>query len=199
MPFQQFGFPQVMRDLGLRLAEENLFGQVAPAVLRADFAAQLSQDANLAAAVNTEKARSEFIIAPVLLELRRRRPGAFGLFSGVELDGDAGRGLNGICDFVVTRSTRQHVLSTPILTIIEAKNDNPRTGLGQCIAAMVAAQLVNQANGDTVAVVSGVVTTGTLWKFLRLRGEDVTLDVIEYHIDDAAKIMGVLEQIVAHS
>src|SRR5207244_6241392 len=103
------------------------------------------EGANLAGAINTEKARSEFAIAPVLFELRRRHHGAFALFSGVELNADPGRGLNGVCDFLISRSPLQHVVGVPILTVVAAKNENLRTGLGQCIAAMVAAQLLNQA------------------------------------------------------
>jgi hypothetical protein len=78
----------------------------------------------VALAINTEKARSEFIIAPVLLELRRLVGDRLGLFSGVPLEGDAARGLNGICDFLLTTSGRQLVVTTPVVAIIEAKNDN---------------------------------------------------------------------------
>jgi hypothetical protein len=129
--FQQFTFPQVEQALGLTLAEADLFSQVAPTPVRPEFLAQVVEGANLASAINTEKARSEFVIAPVLFELRRLHPGKFGLFSGVELDADAARGLNGVCDFVLTRSPLQHVLTTPLVTIVGAKNDNLQTGLGQ--------------------------------------------------------------------
>ncbi len=196
MAFQDFTFPQVEQALGLTLAEADLFAQVAVLPVRPDFVAQILEGANLAGAINTEKARSEFVIAPVLFELRRLHPGRFALFSGVELDADASRGLNGVCDFILTKSPRQHVLSAPLLTIIEAKNDNLRTGLGQCIAAMVAAQLLNQATASPVEVVYGAVTTGSLWKYLRLQGTEVVLDVVEYHIDNLGKIMGILSAIV---
>ncbi len=196
MAFQHFLFPQVAQDLGLTLADTDLFSQVPPAAIRPDFLAQVIEGANLASAVNTEKARSEFAIAPVLLELRRLHPGRFGLFSGIELDADPARGLNGVCDFVITKSPRQHVVSAPLITIIEAKNDNLRAGLGQCIAAMCAAQVLNQAASVTVAAVYGAVTTGGAWKFLRLAGAEVTLDFVEYHIESLGKILGILGHIV---
>ncbi len=194
MAFQQFGFPQVADDLGLKLAEADLFGSVRPAELRPDFVAAILDASNLASAINTEKARSEFVIAPVLYEMRRRKPGTFGLFSGVELNADSNRGLNGVCDFLITKSPRQHVVSTPILSVVEAKNENLRSGLGQCIATMMAAAIVNGGEG----AVSGAVTTGSLWKFLRIVGSEVTIDVIEYHIDNLGKIVGILEAIIAH-
>src|SRR5207248_3185303 len=102
------------------------------------------------------------------LELRRLLGGAMGLFSGVEFDVDASRGLNGICDFILTRSPKQFILSAPLVTIVEAKNDNLRNGLGQCIAATYAAQLFNQQSSAAVPAVFGVVTTGSAWKVLRL-------------------------------
>lgn len=197
MAFQQFGFPQVADDLGLKLAEADLFGSVRPAELRPDFVAAILDASNLASAINTEKARSEFVIAPVLYEMRRRKPGTFGLFSGVELNADSNRGLNGVCDFLITKSPRQHVVSTPILSVVEAKNENLRSGLGQCIASMMAAAIVN-AGGGTDGAVHGAVTTGSLWKFLRIVGSEVTIDVIEYHIDNLGKIVGILEAIIAN-
>jgi hypothetical protein len=196
MAFQNFSFPQVEQDLGLTLADTDLFSTIPAATVRPEFLAQVIEGANLASAINTEKARSEFVIAPVLLELRRLHAGRLGLFSGIELNADPARGLNGVCDFVITRSPRQHVVSAPLITIIEAKNDNLRMGLGQCIAAMVAAQLINQSAALPIDAVYGAVTTGSAWKFLRLRGSEVILDLVEYHIESLGKILGILGHIV---
>src|ERR1051326_8499867 len=143
MAFRDFGFPEVQQALGLTLAETDLFSSVPALELPAAFTDRMHSDIALALAINTEKARSEFIIAPVLAELRRLLGGSFGLFSGVEFDVDASRGLNGYCDFILTRSPLQSVLTAPVVAIAEAKNDNLRTGLGQCIAAMVAARDFN--------------------------------------------------------
>jgi len=196
MAFQNFTFPQVEQALGLTLTDADLFSTVSALNLRPDFVAQVLEGANLASAINTEKARSEFVIAPVLFELRRLHAGEISLFSGVELEGDVSRGLNGVCDFIISRSPRQHVLGPPLITIVEAKNDNLRTGPGQCIAAMVAAQLINQASGTAVAAIHGAVTTGTAWKFLALQGTTVTLDLVEYHIEGIGKILGILDRMV---
>jgi len=149
--------------------------------------------------VNTDKAKSEFIIAPLLLELRRSMGDRFGLFSGVELAVDPARGLNGVCDFIITKSSRQFILSSPLIAIVEAKNDNLRSGLGQCIASMYAAQVFNQESSTPLEAVFGVVTTGSAWKFLRLQQALVTLDVREYYIDNAAKILGVLTHIIQNA
>jgi hypothetical protein len=196
MAFRDFTFPEVQQALGLSVAEAELFAGVPPAPLREEFAALIRDGADLALAVNTEKARSDFIIAPVLLELRRSLGGSFGLFSGIEFDVDAARGLNGYCDFILTKVPRQMILTAPLIAIVEAKNDNLRTGLGQCIAAMVAAQEYNQRTGTPLPAVYGVVTTGSAWKFLKLRQSEVVVDIHEYYIVDLGRIMGLLGHIL---
>jgi hypothetical protein len=196
MAFRDFGFPEVQQAFGLRLAEADLFSAVPALRLSVEFSERMRADVVLALAINTEKARSEFIIAPVLAELRRMLGGSFGLFSGVEFDVDASRGLNGYCDFILTRSPLQSVLTAPVVAIAEAKNDNLRTGLGQCIAAMVAAREFNAKSAPAVSAVHGVVTTGSAWKFLRLVGAEVTLDVEEYFVAELGRIMGILAHIL---
>ncbi len=196
MAFRDFTFPQVQYDLGLTIHDADLFSSAPPFAVREDFAAFLRDGVALAAAISTEKAKSEFIIAPVLLELRRSLGQSFSLFSGLEWEVDAGRGLNGYCDFIITKGESQYVLGAPFLAIAEAKNDLIRTGLGQCIAAMYAAQVANREAKAAITTIYGVVSTGGAWKFLRLQGNTVAIDIPEYYIDNAPKIMGILKQIV---
>ena len=196
MAFGDFTFPQVLHDLGLTAGDADLFSQVPPYAPRPEFLATLADGAAVALAINTEKGRSEFIIAPILLELRRLLGGAVGLFSGNEFDVDSTRGLNGVCDFILTRGPTQIVLTAPVVTIVEAKNDNLRNGLGQCIAAMFAAALFNQQEGSQSREVFGVVTTGSAWKFLRLEGSIITVDWKEYYVDDPGKFLGILKNVL---
>ncbi len=196
MAFGDFGFPQVLSDLGLTYDETDLFSAVPTFEPRADFAEMIADGAALALAINSEKAKSEFIIAPILLELRRQLGGAFALFSGTELNIDPARGLNGVCDFIVSGSPRQILLTAPLVTIVEAKNDNLRNGLGQCIASMVAASLFNGKAGRPIRVIHGVVTTGAAWKFLKLDDATLTVDFSEYSIEDLGKILAILRSIV---
>jgi hypothetical protein len=196
LSFQQFSFPKVLQDLGLTLHDGDLFSTVTPFAVREEFASILRDGVVLAVANNTEKAKSEFIIAPVLLELRRIVGHRFLLFSGVEWEADASLGLNGFCDFILTKGESKLVLTAPFVAIVEAKNDSIRTGLGQCIAATYGAQLCNQKDGRGIERVFGVVTTGTAWKFLQLGGSSLIVDEPEYYIDDLNKVMGILKCIV---
>lgn len=196
MAFQQFTFPQVQHDLGLSLHDADLFAAAPPFPVRQEFEEFLRDGVALAVANRTEKAKSEFIIAPVLLELRRALGPRFFLFSGVEWEADVSRGLDGCCDFILTKGESQYVLSAPFLAVVEAKNDLIRSGLGQCIAAMYGAQVCNQNSGRAIARVYGVVSTGTAWKFLPLEGASLTIDVPEYYIGHLPKSMGILWQVV---
>lgn len=199
MAFSDFTFPQVQQDLGLTVDEADLCSPIPVVSLREDFVTTLTEGATVALAVNTEKAKSEFIIAPLLLEVRRLCGGAVGLFSGVALDVDPAKGLNGVCDFLLSKTARQFILSAPVVTVVEAKNDNLRTGLGQCIATTYAAALYNQRAESPLPAVFGVVTTGSAWKFLRLVGTTVTIDLKEYYIDNLGKLVGVLTHIIQHA
>jgi hypothetical protein len=196
MAFRDFTFPQVQHDLGLEVHDTDLFSSVPPATVREEIAAFVRYGVELAVATGTEKARSEFIIAPVLLELRLATKKSFSLFSGVEWSADPARGLNGYCDFILTKGPTQYILSAPFVAIAEAKKDNIFDGLGQCVAAMVAARISNEQAKSPIRTIYGVVSTGTTWKFLQLQGDDLTIDVPEYYIDNLPKIMGILRHIV---
>jgi hypothetical protein len=197
MAFRDFTYPNVLVELGLAVAEGALFDRIEPLDLPAAFVERMRANVDLAVALNTEKARSEFIVAPLLLELKFGLGRRFGLFSGVELDVDTSRGLNGYCDFVLTRSALQTILSAPVLAVVEAKNDNLRSGLGQCIAATVAAREFNALEGRPAEPVYGAVTTGTAWQFLRLDGASLTIEVHEYPVSEPGRILAILSRIVA--
>ncbi len=197
MAFRDFTFPQVSEQLGLRIEDANLFPNVEPFAIRPEIADFVRDGVTLALANSTEKAKSEFIIAPLLLELRRSLRDEFVLFSGVEWIVDTELGLNGYCDFLIGRGRSQHVLQTPFVAIVEAKNDLIRTGLGQCIAAMYAATLANERANQPLDVVYGIVSTGAAWKFLRLQNRIITLDSSEYFVDDLPMLMGILRCVVS--
>ncbi|MEG4283787.1 hypothetical protein QUB68_11715 [Microcoleus sp. A006_D1] len=146
----------------------------------------------LATAINTAKARSELIIAPILLEVRRILNFQIGFFSGTEFNADAKSGLNGYCDYILTASSDLYEIRTPVITLVEAKNENIKSGLGQCIAEMLGAQLFNQQQNDEIEAIYGCVTTGNAWKFLKLVNQTVFIDLSDYYIKEVDKILGII-------
>ena len=158
-----------------------------------DFLKELLKEfAPLALAMNTEKARSELIIAPILVEVRKHFLDRASLFSGVELNIDRDRGLNGVYDFLLSRSPSQLMLKAPVVVVVEAKKENINGALGQCIAEMWAAKLFNQQHQNDISVIYGAATTGNDWKFLRLCDHLVEIDLTEYQLSNIDKILGIL-------
>ena len=146
----------------------------------------------LATAIATEKARSEFLIAPILADIRRQLDHQVSLFSGSDFSVAPEDGLQGFCDYILSASSEQLLITAPVVIIVEAKRENIIGGLGQCIAAMIAAQRFNQQAGKIVEAIYGVVTTGTNWKFLRLTNNIVEIDRVEYFINQLNQILGIL-------
>lgn len=193
MSYSNFTLSKVKSDFNLTTVEtEILFPQIDPVQPSDLLALSLKENLSLATAINTEKARSELIIMPVLTDVRRHLQGQISLFSGVEFNVDIERGLNGTCDFIFTRSPEQFFITKPVMTIVEAKRENIPSGLGQCLATMIAAQLFNQQEGEPIDTIYGAVTTGTDWKFLKLVQHVAYIDRSDYFISEVDKILGIL-------
>jgi hypothetical protein len=172
--------------------DEDLFASVPAARVRPFLRTLLDEFLPLGTSIHTEKARSEFIVAPILAEVRKLMNHRVSLFSGVEFNVDSGRGLNGTCDFIMTDSTMQWFVRNPILMIVEAKNDNIKSGLGQCVAEMVAAREFNAAEPTAPSRIHGLVTTGSVWRFLKLDGGQVFIDSTEYYVEQLERLLGIL-------
>jgi hypothetical protein len=184
---------KVREAFGLRIEESiDLFADTPEVFPSSYLQTTLAENVFLATAINTEKARAELIIAPVLLEVRRILNFQIGFFSGSEFNVDLPAGLSGYCDYILTASKESYEIRTPVVTLAEAKNESIKSDLGQCIAQMVAAQLFNQRNGDAIASIYGAVTTGTDWKFLKLIDKTVWIDKRDYFINEVSQILGIL-------
>ncbi len=193
MAYSDFTLAKVKETFDLTLEEaHNLFFDVEGVQPSELLTLTLQEYILLATAINTEKARSELLIAPVLTEVRRQLKYQISLFSGTEFNVDNNLGLTGFCDFIISGSKEQYYIVAPMIAIAEAKNENIKGGLGQCIAAMVAAKLFNQRASNDIEIIYGVVTNGTNWKFLTLEGNTVFIDSIEYYIKEVDKILGIL-------
>jgi hypothetical protein len=193
MAYHQFSFDGVVEKFALSSEERtNLFAQVAELEPSAALKAVMEENVPLGIAVATEKARSETMIAPLLIEARRLLNREVSLFSGYEFNLDAEAGLAGFCDYIFSASPEQYSLRAPVLMIVEAKQENIPGGFGQCIAEMVAARLFNQKASNGIVTIYGAVTTGNNWRFLKLEGQTVSIDLIEYHISQVGKLLGIL-------
>lgn len=193
MPYSAFSFNKVKTDFNLTIIEnKDLFADVEKVTPTDYLNIILSEHLPLVTAINTEKARSELVIMPVMIEVRRYLKYQISVFSGSEFNVDASKGLEGRCDFILSRSPEQYDITSPVVTIVEAKNESIKSGLGQCIATMIAAQLFNQRQGTVIDEIYGAITTGTDWKFLKLCDRTIFIDRSDYFIKEVDKILGIL-------
>ncbi|MDM8545648.1 hypothetical protein QUF61_04050 [Candidatus Venteria ishoeyi] len=193
MSYSDFDLKKVKKILGVTLTEkENVFSSIKSIDISSTLREILKENIPLARAINTEKARSELIISNILVEVRKILKHKVSLFSGIEFNVDKEKGLNGFCDFIISASQEQLILNSPVITVVEAKNENIIAGLGQCIAEMVAANIFNETENNQIARLYGVVTTGTSWKFISMEGLNVLIDLDEYLIEDPNKIVSIL-------
>ncbi|MBN4006281.1 hypothetical protein [Nostoc sp. LPT] len=200
MAYSDFKLLEVIDSFGLVIHESSgLFANVQEQECSDLLSIILKENVDLAVAISSEKARSEMIISPILLEIRRKFNYKISLFSGVDFTVDSQRGLNGFCDFIFSLSSEQLLVRSPVIVLVESKNENLRSGLAQCIAEMVAAQLFNERGGNQIKAIYGAVTIGTIWQFLKLEGNLVSIDLSEYYIKDIKKVLGILYSAIAQS
>ena len=198
MPYSKFTLEELKQKFNINLTGiKGKFNNL-PTVAPSQFLIEALEDSlPLAVAIGSEKARSELIVSPILVAVRKHLNKQISLFSGIEFNVDSELGLSGFCDFLISRSTQQFFIESPVIALVEAKNDNLKSGLAQCIAEMLAAQIFNQNKGNEISKIYGVITTGTVWQFLELEGQNAVLDLQEYSVDDLPKILGILISFVS--
>ncbi|GAB1538462.1 hypothetical protein NUACC21_11240 [Scytonema sp. NUACC21] len=197
MPYSQFTLKKLVKDFNLKI-EENvvLFPEITP-VQPSDFLVQLlEKTVPLALATDTEKSRSEMIVFPVLLEVKEQKRNEISLFSGNDFTVEPNIGLNGNPDFLISLDKEQYFIAAPVMTIVEAKNNNLNSGLGQCGAEMLAAKIFNENEGKDVLAIHGCVTSGTAWKFLRLVGDILYIDKLEVPLFPCERLLGIFLSIL---
>ena len=195
MAFSDFTYPAVVADLGLTEHLADLFPGVPPRPPGPLADGVRRVGGTLAILANTEKARSEWIVAPVLADVWDQLDRQFNLHSGVPFAGDPDAGLTGVCDFLIGRGPQLPHVQAPVAVIFEAKNDSVMGGFGQCVAAMVGVQRFNRRAGRDIDPVYGCSTTGSLWQFLRLSGAALAIDQTEYTISQMDRLLGILAHI----
>ncbi len=197
MAYSDFSLDEIKVKFKIQMLEElNLFQGVQVFDVSKTLLSILEDNVPLALAIDTEKGRSEFIIAPILAEYRKLFKEKLSLFSGIDFNIEPESGLNGVCDFIISFSKEQLYVDTPALILVEAKNDRIKDGIPQCIAEMIAAQKFNNQKKNEIDSIHGVVTTGSLWRFIKLVNTEIYIDRDEYHIKDIKKIFGILVNIV---
>ena len=193
MSYSEFSLAKAKQEFELTTLEKRDIFAAVPELAASNLLTEiLNYNLPIAVGSNSEKARSELIISPILVDLRRQLQEQVSLFSGVDFTVDDSKGLNGTCDFIITKSPEILIITAPVIIIVEAKKENINSGLGQCAAEMVAAQIFNQQSHSDIQTIYGAVTTGSIWQFLKLEKQILSIDLSEYYLKDVNKILGIL-------
>lgn len=193
--YSAFSLDLVRRRFALEIVLQKFFAENAP--IRPTELLRASLGRAAAVALISEKARSEFIVAPILLELKELLHNTISIYSGVRLDVAPQEGLQGVCDFIVSKTPPLPTLQVPLIMMVEAKKNDIEEGLGQCAAEMVAAQRFNRQEDPQSSTVYGCVTTGELWQFLKLSDRILQIDPEKIYIEHVDRILGMLAQMAA--
>jgi hypothetical protein len=184
---------KLQHELEITHYKETLFPEINPVEPSQKLRDDLEDARNYS--LLTEKAKSEFLIIPVLKEVRRTYPSKVGVFSGVNLELESA-GLSGFCDFILSRMPNTIELTTPIFCLVEAKNRTLEEGFAQCAAEMYAAILFNRENHTPSDFIYGCVTNGYEWNFMRLENKRLQIDSTRFFLNEIAKILGIFGLIV---
>ncbi|MGB0562911.1 MAG: hypothetical protein ACPGVO_14085 [Spirulinaceae cyanobacterium] len=197
MAYSDFSLVKVKKEFGLTEETVLLFESIETLPLSNWLKTTLAYGKRLSLYSPSEKAKSEFIVAPILIEVQGSRED-LALYSGKSLDVDKSKGLNGECDFILSKSKLTHTIQAPILGLVEAKKNDIELGMGQCISQMIGAKLFNEQEHTNLDTVFGCVTTGDVWLFLKLYNDTFFINEERYYIDNIGKILGVFKKIASY-
>jgi hypothetical protein len=196
MPYSNFTLEEVRDRFSLQISSKAFFSDL-ETITPSDYLKQALIRSKPFQTTGSEKARSEFIIAPILLELRALKNDSVSIFSGEEFTVDRELGLSGICDFLVSYTGNELMIDAPVIALVEAKKGVLKDGWGQCIAEMVAAKKFNENRGKSIKYIYGVVTSGSLWHFFQMEENIVFLDPNEYPLFPVDKLLAILNWMVS--
>jgi len=194
MPYSKFTLPELRKKFGLQAHKAQIFENVITIEPSAWLKETLQKNSHIS--LLSEKARSELIVTPILTELLSRNNFSIGLYSGVQFDVDETKGLNGECDFIIGLQGNSYTVESPIIALVEAKDDDISSGIPQCSAQMFASFEYNQAEGNFIDTIYGCVTTGTEWQFLQLKDNKIFINNTIIQFSELSKLLGIWQLIV---
>ncbi len=193
MSYSDFTLKDLNTKFGIKNKVAPLFQQFEPLQPSDWLKTTLASGAQLH--IRSEKAKSETIVFPLLLELRMRNNNFITIFSGDSLIADETNGLKGECDFIITKDVGTFDINCPILQVVEAKKNDIEIGVPQCAAQMLGAKIFNEKNNTAIEYIYGCVTTGDDWLFMRL-GNDLIIDKRKYYLIELGELLAVFQHIV---
>ncbi len=193
MAYRDFTLEEIEKTFGVKNFSVPLFGEVEQIEPSEKLKDALQTASELP--VRSEKAKSELIVLPILLELWEQNNKFFTIYSGEHLNADEARGLKGECDFIIAKDVNSFSISYPIIQIVEAKKNDIELGVPQCAAQLIGAKVFNQQKNVLLEKIYGCVTTGNEWLFMVLEN-DLKINNRLYYLNEIKQILAVFQQII---
>lgn len=194
MAYTEFSLSDISKKFGIGNKTKLLFTSVNTVSISVFLKKALDNASTLP--VRSEKAKSEWIVVPILNELRDNNNNFFTIYSGDTLNADEKNGLKGECDFILAKDIGTFDLNYPIIQIVEAKKHDLDIGIPQCAAQLVGAKIFNEQNGVILPKIYGCVTTGRDWNFMVLENDTVFVDSKIYYLNEIENVLGVFQEII---
>lgn len=196
MAYSEFTLDRIQERFGIENRLATLFDTIQPIEASEHLKLDLEEAGQFM--LRSEKAKSEWIVVPVLKELKRLNRSFLAIYSGENLEADPSVGLNGECDFILAKDVHSYSISFPVLQVVEAQKQDFDLGIPQCAAQLIGAELFNRKRNVILDKIYGCVTTGTNWQFLLLQDNTIFIDPKIYALSDISVLLGIFQQIIDH-
>jgi hypothetical protein len=195
MAYSDYTLQKIENDFGVKNRRKRLFTGVEYDIMPTRELLEILEETE-ELLIRSEKAKSEWIVVPILRFLRKSNNKFFTIYSGDNLNADTNKGLNGECDFILAKDTGSFEVNVPIIQLVEAKKNDLEIGIPQCAAQMIGARIFNEQRGQDIPVIYGCVTTGDDWVFLKLEGDTIFIDSQKYYLSHIKDILGIFQTII---
>jgi len=183
---------QVTKKFGFSAKRQRIFDAIQPVEPSSWLVETLSLREILP--LSNEKSKSERIVSPILSEVAKYFVQYTTFFSGEILNIQPEDNLAGECDFLFTLTPQSEYLESPIISVVEAKDEDIDWGIAQCAAQLYGVKLFNEQEGNTIPVLYGCATDGIQWRFMRF--ERTTFHVDNRIYTDLQEILGIWHTIL---
>nr|MCU0341750.1 hypothetical protein [Spirosomataceae bacterium] len=191
MAYKDFTLEKLESEFGISNQRAVLFSEIMPVPPSQWLTQTLAMGRALP--LRTEKARSELLITPVLLEVKNLANTFITIHSGERLNADPQHGLVGECDFILSQDTNAITIQAPLFTIVEAKRQDFDLGVDQCAAQLLGARIFNEKRSKQLPFLYGCVTTGDDWIFLKLENNTLYIDFTLHPISNLPHLIGIFQ------
>jgi hypothetical protein len=190
-----FTLEESIERFGLVETNTALFGIVKPIPLSNWLQETLSISKKTGLLSRNRKALSEFIVAPILLELKCRNPDQLMIYSGKSMNFSDVENSTIECDFILNKEPATRVIQAPVVSSITVTDQTITVGLGRCVMQMVACEQFNQKRNKVIPKIYGCVTNGQVWHFVKLEKDNLVIDLHSYPLTESEMLIGVFQTI----